>query len=252
MKATFKAEFRKLFSLRSTYYILGLCGVSLIFFAFYANGIKVLTPALKDSGYLASQATQAISALAGLIGLTGLLLMTHEFRYNTSVYTFTASRSRTQVLLAKIGLITVFSVAASLVISLLSIALSALGVRLGGHQLIGQNLHLLTLLWHCLFFGWGMAIAALMLATLIRNQVGAVVTFLFLPGPVELLIGLLLKKNPAYLPFSALNQVLASPQTQGGPNAGHLAPGKAALVFVAYTVVGWLVAWYLFLKRDVG
>jgi hypothetical protein len=27
-------------------------------------------------------------------------------------------------------------------------------------------------------------------------------------------------------------------------------PGKAAAIFMGYLLVGWVVAWYLFLRRD--
>ncbi len=251
MMGTLKAEFRKILSVRSTYYILGICLAALGIFAFYAQGIRAVTPDLLRPDYLASQVTQAISALAAFIGLVGLLLLTHEYRHNTIVYTLTAAKSRTQVLLAKVLAVSVFSILVTLIVSVLSPLVASLGIHLAGHHLAPQTLQVGTLLWHNLLYGWGMAMMALLFAGLIRNQVGAIVAFLLIPGPVEALAGLLLKKNTVYLPFSALNQVLASPEAQqGGPNAGHLSPGKAALVFMVYLVVGWLVAWYLFVKRD--
>lgn len=251
MRSTLRAEFRKILSVRSTYYTLGICLAALIFFAFYAQGIKAVPVDLNKPFYLASQSTQAINALAGFIGLVGLLLLTHEYRYNTIVYSLTAAKSRSRVLLAKVLAVTIFSVVVTLIVSVLSPLFANLGIHMAGHHLAPQTIQLSTVLWHCLFYGWGMAMMALLMAGLIRNQVGAIVAFFLIPGPLEALSSLLLKKNTVFLPFSALNQVLASPETQqGGPNSGHLAPGKAALVFLVYLVVGWLITWYLFLKRD--
>ncbi len=251
MMAALKSELRKLLSVRSTYYILGICLFALLLFAFYGNGIKANSQALSNPGHLADQATQAINALAGLIGLVGLLLVTHEFRYNTIVYTLTASKNRTQVLLAKVLAVTLFSVVVTLAVSILSPLFAAIGIKFAGNHLTHQVINVPTLLWHCLFFGWGMAMTALAMAMIIRNQVGALVAFLFIPGPGEAILGILLKQNAVYLPFSALNQVISSPTTsQGGPNTGHLSPGKAVAVFSFYLITAWLVAWYLFHKRD--
>jgi hypothetical protein len=64
---------------------------------------------------------------------------------------------------------------------------------------------------------------------------------------VEPLIALLLKTNQVYLPFIALQQVT---RLEGNSMSHLLSHSKAALVTVIYIVVGWIVAWYLFLKRD--
>jgi hypothetical protein len=62
-----------------------------------------------------------------------------------------------------------------------------------------------------------------------------------IPGTVEQLLGLLLKKNQVYLPFSALGAVLEHNQ---------ISYVRAATVVGLYVVVGWIVAWVLFLRRD--
>ena len=85
------------------------------------------------------------------------------------------------------------------------------------------------------------------LAAIIRQQVGAIAAFFLIPALGEQLLSLLLKDNRIYLPFTALTQV-TMPESAGVQNA--LSPGKAAFVVVLYIVVGWLVAWYLFLRRD--
>ena len=86
----------------------------------------------------------------------------------------------------------------------------------------------------------------LLLAAIIRLQPGSVAALFVLPAVVEPLLSQLLSKNAVYLPFAALSQLVGD----GAVGGGSLAPGKAALVFLIYLVVGWAVAWYLFLKRD--
>jgi uncharacterized membrane protein len=78
-------------------------------------------------------------------------------------------------------------------------------------------------------------------AFIIRNQIGTIVALIFLPGTVEGLLGLLLKENNFYLPFSALNGVI---------NQIPFSHGKSALVALAYVAVGWIVAALLFKRRD--
>ena len=59
------------------------------------------------------------------------------------------------------------------------------------------------------------------------------------------------------MPFMALSQVIQQPVLSGAHavNAessadGTLSAPKGALVFLAYIVGGWLITWYLFLRRD--
>ena len=90
--------------------------------------------------------------------------------------------------------------------------------------------------------------AGLALAGLIRNQVGAIITLFVAPGTIESLLGLLLKKNQVYLPFTALRQVVS--QSMDPSLAGRITPVHAAYVFGAYLAGTWIVAWVLFLRRD--
>lgn len=252
MMGSIRAEFRKLLSVRSTLYLCGAALLMLLIFAFYINGVKADPKMLAvNSGHLAEQATQAVNALAAILGLAGLLLMTHEYRYNTIMYTLTASKSRMRILLAKIITVSGFIMVATVVVAILSPALAYLGIHLAGNHLIHQTIPLGSLLWRCLFYGWGYSMVALLLAAIIRSQVGALVAFLLIPITVEPLLTLVLKHSAVYLPFSALGQVVATPGADHGPlQTGSLTPSRGALVFGAYLVIGWIVAGILFLKRD--
>ena len=94
----------------------------------------------------------------------------------------------------------------------------------------------------------------LLLAALVRNLVGAIVILLVVPNTIEGLLSLLLKHNSVYMPFTALQQVVQSPVLANVPkrlaDTGYLSPVKGALVFLCYLVAGWVVTWYLFLRRD--
>lgn len=246
MIASLRSEFRKLLTVRSTYFILAIMLAIEIFFAFWATGYDADAQTLANPGYLGEQVIQAISALGLFITLVGLLLVTHEYRYNTITYTLTAARSRTNVLLSKTIVVSVFAVVASVVFGLLSPLLTALGVHMAGHALVPQTYEVWDILWRTLFFGWGFAMFGLILAVIIRNQIGAIAAILLIPTTIESLIGLLLKNNVVYLPFSSLSAVVM--QVTTSPNViSHV---KAALVAAIYIVGGWAIAWILFLKRD--
>lgn len=246
MFATIKSEFRKLFSVRSTYVITGIAFAIVIFYAFYIEGIRadhvgsMVTNPLK----LASEVTGAINAVAVIGALAGLLLFTHEYRYNTIMYTLTSAKSRTQVLFAKIMVVSCYALVFSLIVGALAPTMAYLGMHVKGYTLVHQNFATASLAWRALFVGWGYAMAGLLFAGLIRSQVGAIITLFIVPGTVESLLGLLLKNNVVYLPFTALQAVTEHPER------GTITYGHAALVFMGYLVFGWIVAWILFLRRD--
>ncbi|HET8709544.1 MAG TPA: hypothetical protein VFL85_04685, partial [Candidatus Saccharimonadales bacterium] len=81
-----------------------------------------------------------------------------------------------------------------------------------------------------------------LLAVLVRSQVGAIAALFLIPGVIEQLLMRLLKEKSIYLPFTALHSVI-----NFDPKISDI---KSALVFGAYLVVGWIIAWIIFLKRD--
>ena len=242
-----KAEFRKLLTVRTTYVFTFLVTAFVIFIAFYPEGWRLAPAQLHDPTQLSSDVFGALN-LSIFGAIVAILLMTHEYRYNTIMYTLTSSNSRTKVLFAKFVTISVYAIFLTVLISVLSPLMSAWGVALHGHVLVPQTLHYGNLIWRSLYYGWGYGMAGLLLAVLTRNQVASIVTLFLLPSLGDLLLSLLLKHNTVYLPFGALNQVLGSGQSD--PNLGTLTPAKGAFVFTIYLVVGWLVAWILFLRRD--
>ncbi|MEK7152494.1 MAG: hypothetical protein AAB834_00975, partial [Patescibacteria group bacterium] len=114
-----------------------------------------------------------------------------------------------------------------------------------GNELATQQFFFGEVIWRLAFYLWAYAMTGLLLGVLFRHVVGALVTLFLVPTTVEPLLGLLLKENTKYLPFSALDQVISN-----GMLSSVLAHNKAALLFGAYLAVGWIIAWFLFLRRD--
>jgi ABC-2 type transport system permease protein len=247
MMATLKAELRKLLSVRSTYIITALVTLLVIFIAFYVEGWRLNPASLHDKTQFAGDVTGALN-LTIFGAIVAILLMTHEYRYNTIMYTLTSSNNRSKVLISKFITVSVYALFLAVLIGVLSPIMSSLGIHLHGHTLVPQTLHYGDLAWRSLFYSWGYSMAGLLLAVLTRNQVASIVALFLIPSLAEHLLSLLLKSNTVYLPFSSLAQVISP----GGrmDNLGSLSPGKAAAVYCLYLLVGWIVAWILFLRRD--
>jgi len=198
---------------------------------------------------IASDVTGALNVTV-FGAIVAILLMTHEYRYNTIMYTLTSSNSRTKVLIAKFITVSVYALFLAVLIAVLAPSMAYLGIHLHGYKLVPQTLSYGNLAWRSLFYGWGYGMAGLLLAILTRNQVASIVALFVIPGVAEQLLGLLLKHSTVYLPFSSLNQVIRAGSDRIDPTSSNLSPGKAAGVYCIYLVIGWIVAWILFTKRD--
>ena len=242
-----KAEFRKLLTVRSTYVITIALTIGVIFIAFFLEGYRLSAIQLRDPTQLSGDVTGALN-LTVLGAIVAILLVSHEYRYNTITYTLT-SNSRNKVLFAKFITISAYALFLAALIGVLSPVMSYLGVHAHGHSLGPQTFHAANLAWRSLFYGWGYGMAGFLLVLLTRNQVAAIVTLFVVPGVIENLLGfLLLKHNSVYMPFSALSQVINT--SQAGPTSSNFSPAHAALIYCVYLVVGLVAAWVLFLKRD--
>ncbi len=247
MIRTIRAEFRKVFSIRSTYVILGLIVVLLILFGFYVGGWHSEKSDLANPFRLFQVAQQSISFVVIFPALIGVLLFTHDFRYNTLAYSLTLSNSRTKVLLAKIIVVSVLSIVTAAVVGGLAPLLAKWGISAHHLKLVHQHFSVGALAWRGLVYGWGYAMMGLLFAALIRNQIGAIVTLFIVPDTVEGLLSIWLKSNTVYLPFSALHTVLG---TGVSVKSTKLTPVHALYVFLGYLIIGWAVSWYLFIHRD--
>ncbi len=249
MMSQLRAEARKLLTVRSTYVIIAICLVITLFSAFYVEGFRS-SGTVTDPNKLINQVVGAATMLSVLIAFIGILLMTHEYRYGTILYTLASARNRLHVLAAKAIVVSLLALLLTALFCTLAPLLTYAGIRLAGAELAPQNLPSWSLVWRVLFFGWGYSMLGLLLATLIRNQVGTFAFLFIFPATFETLLGLLLREKVAYLPFTALQSVVQSLPASPFATGPQLSHGQAALVFLAYLVVGWIVAWLLFVRRD--
>lgn len=245
MMSALNAEFRKLITVRSTYIICGIAALLVGFLAFYASGWRATPEMLAMPNLLKLQVQQAVISVGLLGSIVGVLLVTHEYRYNTIMYTLTATNSRTKVFLAKLLAVTGFSLVFSLTVAILSPALTAAGISAHGYTLAPQALPFSSLLGQVLFVGWSYAMLAFVIAMVIRMQVGVISALFVIPGVLEPLLSLALKKHASYLPYNALQSILG--QENG---AGHLSMAAAVGTVVIYLAIGLVAAWFLFARRD--
>ncbi len=249
MMGQIRAEARKILTVRSTYFIIGLCLLITIFSAFYVEGYRS-GGLVSNPNKLVSQVTSAAVTLSLLLSFIGILLVTHEYRYGTIMYTLTSTRNRLQVLGAKIIVVSLLSLLLTGFFCSIAPLLTFIGIELRGAELVSQNMPSWDLVWRVLFYGWGYAMLGLLLATLIRNQVGTFAFLFIFPATVEALLSLLLKEKVAYLPFTALQSVLQSNLASSLGQASPLSHGQSALIFLGYLLLGWVIAGLLFVKRD--
>jgi len=244
MFGSLRSEARKLLTVRSTYLLLISAIAIVLFYAGFVTGYRINPADMHNPTFLSQQALGAVGFVTLFAGIASLLLLAHEYRHNTIIYTFTLAKNRSQVLVSKIIIVSIFMLLFGLFIMVLSPLATIAGAHLHGLHLVPQTLHYGNILWRCLFYTWGYGMFALILIALIRNQIGAIVTLLVMPTLAENILSLLLKGNTKYLPFTSLESVV-----NDHPIASTT-PSHSARVALLYIVIGWIVAWILFLKRD--
>lgn len=245
MLSAIKSEFRKLLTVRSTYVNVILCMLIVALFAGYGSGFRGDAASLNQAGYLADQSTSAIVFVGLILAFVGLLLAGHEYRYNTIMYTLTSANRRTKVLFAKFVAISVFATVASLIMIFFSPLCTIIGAHLADKHLGPQTFHVWSVIWPSVFCGWGYAMYAFILLIIMRNQIGAIVTFLLVPLVGESILQQLFKHIGPNLPFTAV-QAVAQPTGLGNATT----TGHEVMVVGIYVAVGLLVSTILFLKRD--
>jgi len=248
MLASLRSEFRKLLTVRSTYVIFVICLAIVGLFAGYGDGFKGAAATLNNPGLLMEDSANAIVFVGLILAFAGLLLLGHEYRYNTIMYTLTSSPSRARSLLAKVLVVSVFAGVASLIMAFWSPLCVILGAHLHGHHLAAQHFDYWSVIWRCMFVGWGYAMYAFILIAILRNQIGAIVTFLLVPLIGETILGQIFKNTSKYYPFTSLQTVVMQHAEKG--SVAVLSPNKSALVALAYIAVGLLISFILFVRRD--
>jgi ABC-type transport system involved in multi-copper enzyme maturation permease subunit len=254
MLASIKSEFRKLVTVRSTYILSTIALVYMIFYNFYIVGFNVghhLIYSPSNSHYLMIEVTRASSIAAPILlsSIIAVLLMAHEYRYNTIMYTLTNSNSRNKSIFAKIVAVTGLTVVFSIMIEILSPLLVLFGAHVDHLKLAHQVFYYKDFFGRVLFYGWAYGMIGLLLAVLFRNIVAAIIALFFIPVTIEPLIGLLLSDHmKQYMPFTALTDVLNNGLLVNVP--GQLSALRSAVTALVYLAIFWAVAWVLFLRRD--
>ncbi len=215
--------------------------------AFFAYGYKANSGQLSDPLLLYGGSLLTLNFVTTFSAIVAILLVTHEYRYNTILYTLTVTNNRLKVLLAKVAVITAYVVAVTVLAIIVTIGFAILGTSVQGEEMTTQNLQLLELLGRGLMYAWSYAMLGLIVAMLVRNQVAAIVGFLIVPSIVEGILTLLLKDNVKYLPFQSLNAVLGG---SGAPSAAALSTTNATLMVTGYIVVGLVASAVLLRRRD--
>jgi len=248
MISTFKSEFRKLLTVRSTYILIIFSVLITILFAFYFEGYKGNTGSAAST--LSPLALKEILTSGGGMGvmfasIIAILFMAHEYRYNMITYTLTANANRSKVLLTKLVTISIFGALYGLFIVLFALGSYMAGLSLRDAELPTQQFDLLPELARITYYYVGYALIGVIFAAITRNVVGAIATLFVLSITIEPLLTLLLKDNAKYLPITALDSTVGATFSQS-----VLSPGMAIVVSAGYLAFGVAVAWLLFLRRD--
>ena len=244
MIAALYAEFRKFMTVRSTYIVSVLGLVLAGFIAFWGIGYKGSPDLLRQSDALQRASMDVVSIVGVFVGILAILLICHEYRYNTISYTLTTSNSRFRVLLAKLITTGAYALIMTFIALAVGMALVALGANMAGHSLGTQTIDLYSLIWKTVAYMIGSAWLGLILGFLSRSLVFAIVAYFLIPTLEPLLNGLL-KISNNYLPNAAQNQIL---QTASSPDV--FSPLASLGVFSIYLAVGFIASAFLFLKRD--
>lgn len=251
MTAQIKAEFKKLFTVRSTYILtlivwLVILGIA-FFIGFHDSPNDLANPQLMQDSIFGSL------RFAGLIAaIISILLLAHEYRYNTINFSLTLNPKRSGVLAAKFVVLTGYSIVLSMVA--VAVVIGGLNAGAAAHShVIGTQVYdvigasgsqALGILLQSAFYVWAMAIAGLIITGLLRNLVASI-AFIFIFPSLENLVTLISKTVVKYLPFSDLGAVLKIDPHEAGFSAG-----KSMIIFLIYLVVFGFISWRLFLKRD--
>ena len=243
MIRSFRAEMRKIWTVRSTYVIALLVLIVAVGIAgFWAYGYKDVGHAAKSPGVLLDLLYGGISTVGVFVTFIALLSVGHEYRYNTILYSLTNINRRSKLFVTKWLAVTL----SALFVAAIALSLCGVGFYIGQHvhhiNTMAQTMPGGDFVWRAAASIVGLVSLGYIIAMLLRSQVGAIAAFLVLPTTVESLLGLLLKDNIKYLPFTAV----------GNLSTIHPSPSlSTSLTIAAAYIAGfWLLAYVLFLRRD--
>lgn len=253
MFATLKSEFLKLITVRSTYILTSLVFVGVFLLSYFVFGREqdAMFAGVGNPLFLRDTMYAMIGVFATFAAIIAILLVTHEYRYNTISYTLTATARRLKVLSAKKIVLIGYTVVVGALVALIAYIGAKAGVSSTGAELVPQSIPVWETIWQFGAYVIAYSMIGFVLGLLLRGVVGAIVIFFMFPI-AEQMLSLVLKDNTKYLPFQALERVAATPgSVVSGATAGGELTSLAALGVVAlYLVVVGTIATVLFIRRD--
>jgi ABC-type transport system involved in multi-copper enzyme maturation permease subunit len=243
MIALTKAELLKLRTTRTAFgLLLGMSALTIL--------VSALTGLLSHAGTLSGTENQrqllGLGNLAGIFtALAGILLVTSEYRYGTIRPTFLFTPRRPRVFAAKLAagalaglLFGALGEGLAFVIGYAILSGRGIAPALGGGDI--AQLLLGTLASAALFGVMGVG-----LGTIIRNQVGAVITLLAWGLFIDNLLFSLVPSVGRYMPGNAADALI------GVTEKNLLLPLAGAMVLIAWPAALALIALPLIARRDV-
>lgn len=189
------------------------------------------------------------------VAILGVIAMAGEYRHKTITGTFLTTPHRGLVVVAKMLALFVGGVAYGLVLTLVNLASTAILLAARGYGAgLGADGVVRTLAISVLGLGL-FGILGVGFATLIRNQIAAIIVLLGLQFIVEPLIGGLASLNETtaqiaqYLPGAASSALISG--YAGDQNLNLLPWWGGGLVLLGYALVLAVVGWALTTRRDV-
>lgn len=239
----FRAELRKIWSVRSTYMLmLFLLALPVGLMGFWIFGYKDAEHANQSVEVLKTTIMATVGLGGILLSFIPLLSVTQEYRYNTVLYTLTSTNRRAKVFFAK-WLASVFvAVLLGAIMVAAVVAAFYVGQNLHHVSTLAQTMPDASFMFRMLASIVGAASFGFIIAILLRSQVASIAVVLILPTTIETLLTLLLKDNTKYLPYTALGNLTNLP--------GAVAYSTSLLVVGGYVVALGAVALVGFVRRD--
>ncbi len=264
--AALRYEWRRMVTLRSTYWLVGISGFIAVGLATLIGWAFASAPEIEEgpSFVIGAIATQgAAVGLAPLLvsyvmGMYGLFTFGHEYRHGMIRATLTAVPTRGALFVAKIVL-------TALVTGVTGLVCTALGVLIGNAflpEIDAATDDMVQVVVGVGLYSALFALVGLALAALLRNQIGALVVLLLVPLVAELIIRLILTVPDAfddiqgaagYLPFDAGAQMYTTLDLGEAVDIfGYDPPSAVAggVTFAVFTALLLALAGALFSRRD--
>lgn len=247
----------EILKLRSTRTALGLFIAAVLVGLVPAILVLVLAPAdfLEDEAVSGLGLVVAGATIVPLLGLVfGILSMTNEYRHGTITYSYLVTPRRAHVIVVKLLVCFVVGVVVLALVGFLVTLAIVVGYAVRGVELetglifedgVAQTL-VLVLLAAGLMAAFGVGLGALF-----RNQPATVAGTLIWALAAESVIGGLKPAVGQYLPFAALDQVVAGDVIVGTATGIGLSRPEAFLISLGYIAVVSVSAVYTTMRRDV-